>query len=115
VIDRLTLHVNFDFDKAAIRKEDAAELEKAVAFVKKYPGFKISLGGYTDSIGTDAYNLALSDRRAAAVKDYLLKQGVANGQRIQTKGYGKANPVASNATPQGRLQNRRVEILILSD
>ena len=115
VIDRLILHVNFDFDKSAIRNPDIAEVEKAVDFVKKYPGYQISIEGHTDSIGSEKYNQALSERRAAAVKAYLLKEGVADGQRIKTAGYGKSNPVADNSTAKGRFENRRVEILILSE
>jgi outer membrane protein OmpA-like peptidoglycan-associated protein len=115
VIDRLTLHVNFDFNKANIRNADIAELRKAVDFVKKYPGFKISIEGHTDSVGSERYNQRLSDRRAAAVKDYLLKQGVADGARLKAKGYGKSKPIADNSTEKGRFQNRRVEILILSE
>jgi outer membrane protein OmpA-like peptidoglycan-associated protein len=114
VLDRLTLHVNFDFDKATVRKPDDADLQKAIDFVKKYSGFKVSLEGYTDSIGSDTYNQGLSERRAAAVKDYLVQHGV-DGARIQTSGHGEANPIADNATQEGRFQNRRVEILILSE
>ncbi len=65
--------------------------------------------GYTDSIGSDAYNLRLSERRAATVRDALVADGIAES-RITTKGMGKANPVASNATEEGRAHNRRVEI-----
>ncbi len=115
VIDRLTLHVNFDFNKADIRNADIAELQKAVAFVKKYPGYKISVEGHTDSIGSEKYNQGLSERRAAAVKEYLLKQGVSDGARIKTRGYGKSKPIADNSTEKGRFQNRRVEILILGE
>lgn len=114
VIDRLALHVNFDFDKATVRKADDADLEKGVAFVKKYPGFNISLEGHTDSIGGDAYNQRLSERRAAAVKEYLVKEGV-DPAKIQTSGHGKSNPVADNSTAKGRFENRRVEVLILSE
>ena len=114
VIDRLTLHVNFDFDKATIRDADTAELQKAVDFVKKYPGYKISIEGHTDNIGSERYNQRLSERRAAAVKEYLLKHGVADGARIKTAGYGKSKPIADNSTEKGRFENRRVEILILS-
>jgi OmpA-OmpF porin, OOP family len=114
VVDRLTLHVNFDFNKATVRRPDDAELQKAIDFIKKYPGFQISLVGYTDSIGSDAYNQRLSERRADAVKEYLVKHGV-DGARIQTSGRGKADPVADNATEKGRFQNRRVEVLILSE
>ena len=114
-IDRLTLHVNFDFDKSTIRNADAAELQRAVDFVKKYPGYKVSIEGHTDSIGTDKYNRALSERRAAAVKAYLLKQGVVDSQRIKSVGYGESKPIADNSTEKGRFENRRVEILILSE
>ena len=115
VIDRLTLHVNFDFDKATIRSADLAELQKAIGFVKKYQGYKVSIEGHTDSRGTERYNQRLSERRAAAVKEYLLKQGVADGARLKAKGYGKSKPIADNSTEKGRFENRRVEILILSE
>ena len=115
VIDRLAIHVNFDFDKATVRDADAAELKKALEFVKKYAGYKISIEGHTDSIGTDQYNQRLSERRAAAVREYLLKHGVANGARIRSVGYGESKPIADNSTEEGRFQNRRVEILILSE
>jgi OOP family OmpA-OmpF porin len=115
VIDRLTLHVNFDFDKATIRSADTAELQKAVGFVKKYHGYKVSIEGHTDNIGSEQYNQRLSERRAAAVKEHLLKHGVADGARLKTKGYGKSKPIADNSTEKGRFENRRVEILILSE
>ncbi len=114
VVDRLTLHVNFDFNKATIRKADDPDLQKAIEFIKKYPAAQISLVGYTDNIGKDAYNLRLSEKRAEAVKDYLGKHGI-DGSRIQTSGRGKADPVASNSTEKGRFENRRVEILIISE
>ena len=117
VIDRLVLHVNFDFDKSVVRKADAAELQKAIDFVKKYPGYKISIEGHTDSKGSDKYNQALSERRAAAVKDYLLKQGMIDTHKdmIVAKGYGESKPIADNKTEKGRFENRRVEILVLSE
>ncbi len=114
VIDRLTIHVNFDFDKANIRSADVAEAQKALDFVKKYPGSKVSIQGHTDGIGTVPYNEALSERRAAAVKTWLVDHG-ADGSRMQTVGYGKSRPIADNSTPEGRFQNRRVEILIISE
>jgi len=115
VIDRLTIRVNFDFDKANIRPADTAELQKAIDFVKKYQGYKISIEGHTDSIGSEQYNQRLSERRAAAVKEYLLKHGVADGARIRSRGHGESKPVADNSTEKGRFENRRVEILILSE
>jgi OOP family OmpA-OmpF porin len=115
VIDRLTLHVNFDFDKSAIREPDIAELQEAVDFLKKYPGYQVSIEGHTDSIGTDKYNQALSERRAAAVKAHLLQQGVVDSQRIKSVGYGESRPIVDNKTTEGGFENRRVEILILSE
>ena len=113
-IDRLTIHVNFDTDKSDIRKADLDDLQKAVAFVKKYPGCKISVDGYTDSRGSDAYNQALSERRAAAVRAYLVDNGATDADKITSVGYGESNPVGENATVKGRFENRRVEIVIVS-
>ena len=114
VVDRLTIHVNFDFNKATVKRPEDAELQKAIAFIKKYPAAKISLVGYTDSIGSDAYNMKLSEKRADAVKDYLVKHGI-DGSRIETSGRGKADPVGDNKTEKGRAANRRVEVLIISE
>jgi len=112
-VERLTLRINFDTDKAVIRPADTAELEKAVAFVKRYPNSKISIEGHTDNTGEAKYNQALSERRAAAVLDYLVKNGITDRSRITTVGRGESQPVAGNATRAGRFQNRRVEILVL--
>ncbi len=114
VVDRLTLHVNFDTAKATIKKADDADIAKAEAFIKKYPDAKISLVGYTDSVGGDAYNLKLSERRAEAVKAALVKRGV-DASRISTSGRGKADPVGDNATAKGRAENRRTEVLMISE
>ena len=113
-IDRLTVHVNFDTNKSVIRKADLEELRKALEFVRKYPGGSISVEGHTDSTGTPKYNQGLSERRAAAVKKYLLDNGVASADKITSAGYGETRPIASNDTAEGRFQNRRVEIVILS-
>ncbi len=115
VIDRLTLHVLFDFDKATITEAAQKELEKAVTFVKKYPDAKVEVDGHTDSVGTHAYNQKLSEKRAGAVRDYLIKQAGVDSSKITAVGYGETKPVADNKTAAGRAQNRRVEILILSD
>jgi OOP family OmpA-OmpF porin len=111
----MTLQVFFDFDKNILTEADLKELPKAVAFVKKYPGAKIRLDGYTDSIGTDEYNMKLSERRATAVKDYLIKEAGVSSSKITAVGHGEADPVADNKTEEGRAKNRRVEISILSD
>jgi outer membrane protein OmpA-like peptidoglycan-associated protein len=113
VIDRMTLRVNFDVDKAVIRPEDREKLDKAVDFVNKYPEAKIEIDGYTDNSGTAAYNEKLSERRAEAVKGYLVKEAGVDSSRISAIGRGESNPVADNSSEQGRFENRRVEILIL--
>jgi len=115
VIDRMTLTINFDFDKAVVRDEDRKELEKGLKFIKKYPNAKIRLEGHTDSVGTDSYNMGLSQRRAAATKKYFVEEGNISSKRISTVGHGESRPIASNKTEEGRAKNRRVEILILSD
>ncbi len=113
VIDRFTLTINFDFDKSTIRKSDMAQLKKAIAFIKKYPGAKIKLEGHTDSIGTEQYNQGLSEKRAEATMKYLIEKGGIEGSRISTIGYGESKPTASNKTRSGRAKNRKVEILIM--
>jgi OOP family OmpA-OmpF porin len=115
VIDKITLHVLFDLDKSILTEADVKELQKAVTFVKKYPGAKIRFDGYTDYIGTDAYNIKLSESRAAAVKDYLIKEAGVDSSKITAVGHGKVDPVADNKTAEGRAENRRVEVSILSD
>ena len=113
-IDKLTIRVNFNVDQAQIRKEDIVELQKAVAFVKKYPGHKVSVEGHTDSTGSEKYNQALSEKRAEAVKKYLLDNAATEADKIKTAGFGESKPIADNKTAKGRFENRRVEILIFS-
>jgi OOP family OmpA-OmpF porin len=115
VVDRLAIHVNFDTAKADIRKSDVAELQKAIDFVKKYPGYAVSVEGHTDNRGKAKYNQTLSEKRAAAVKKYLVDKGVSDGNRIKTVGYGLSRPIADNKTEKGRFENRRVEIVILTE
>ena len=115
VIDKMTILINFDFDQATIREADRDELEKGLKFIKKYPNAKIKLAGHADSVGTDAYNQGLSERRAVAAKKYFVEEGKIEAKRIATVGYGESKPAASNKTKEGRAKNRRVEILILSD
>ena len=100
-------------EQFTITKHGIPELQKAVEFAKRYPGRKISIEGHTDNVGNAKYNQGLSERRAAAVKEYLLKNGVSGGERITTVGYGQTKPIADNATANGRFQNRRVELVAL--
>ena len=99
---------NFDFDKATLRPEGQTKV-RAAADALRGTNDRVMVTGYTDSVGSDAYNLRLSERRAQTVRDALVAGGVAS-TRITAKGMGKSNPVASNETAEGRAQNRRVEI-----
>jgi outer membrane protein OmpA-like peptidoglycan-associated protein len=110
--DKLTIHVNFETNKSDIRKADVSDLQKAEAFVKKYSACKIEIDGYTDSTGGPKINQPLSERRADAVKKWLLDHGATSEDHITTKGFGASNPVADNKTAKGRFQNRRAEILV---
>ncbi len=100
---------NFDFNSAKLRPAADKKLSEVAEFAGQYKDAKLNVTGYTDSIGTDAYNQKLSERRAASVKAELVKKGVA-ADRIAAEGKGEANPVADNKTKAGRALNRRVEI-----
>lgn len=100
---------NFNFDSAKLRPAAAARLQPVVDFAKKYPDAGIDVHGHTDSTGTHAYNMKLSERRAEAVKAYLVKQGI-DASRITAKGFGETEHIADNKTKAGRAKNRRVEI-----
>lgn len=104
----------FDVDKADIQTTTKSNLDQLSQTLKKYDDTNILVEGHTDATGEDAYNKKLSDRRAEAVEDYLVTQGVANG-RITTKGYGENQPVADNNTDAGRKANRRVEVAIYAN
>lgn len=103
--------VNFDFDKYNIRPDAVPILEQACKTLKEEPTIDVSCQGHTDSVGTEAYNQALSERRANAVRNWLIKCGIP-ASRLTSKGFGEANPVASNDTAEGRAQNRRTELVV---
>lgn len=102
--------VNFDFDKAVIRPQDYAKLDQDIDALKAWGDVDVEVAGHTCSIGTEEYNLGLSQRRAEAVRNYLVSKGVP-ADRLTVRGYGESRPVASNATREGRAQNRRVELV----
>lgn len=104
--------VYFDFDKATLKPEAKAELDRAAKILLENPELTLELQGHTDAVGTDAYNKALGERRAKAVFDYLKSKGVAP-HRLKVVSYGEAKPVAPNNTPQGRAKNRRVDLTIV--
>ncbi len=108
---RVRLHgIEFGFDRSDISGSSAAVLDAAAAELRRCPNVRVTIDGYTDSIGTEAYNEGLSARRANAVRDYFVGEGLDRG-RFEARGLGESDPVASNATDEGRAQNRRVELM----
>jgi len=105
-------NIFFDFDRATLRPESRNELANAIRFLAANPNLRIEIGGHTDSKGSDNYNLRLSERRAKAVYDYLVQNGV-EPSRMQAYGYGERMPAASNSTDEGRQLNRRIEFKII--
>jgi len=104
----IALQVNFDNNSATIKPESYGELDNLVEFLKAVPSARGTLEGHTDSVGSDAYNRNLSQRRADSVKAYVTGKGI-DAARIEARGFGEAQPVADNATAEGRAQNRRVQ------
>lgn len=101
--------VNFEFDSARLTADSTASLDDALKILMRHKDLEVEIAGHTDSTGADGYNQKLSERRAAAVRDYLVGHGV-DAVRLTVKGYGEAQPVADNATKEGRAKNRRVEM-----
>ena len=106
--------VLFATDKADLSPDAMRSVDKLVEFLQKYTNRNVLIEGHTDSVGSDEYNLTLSQKRADSLKDALTGKGIA-GERITTVGYGKKFPVASNDTVAGRQQDRRVEVSILNE
>ena len=104
--------INFDFDKSDIKPEFVPVLDEAVKILKENSDIKVIIEGHTDWTGTEKYNLGLSERRAASVCNYLVENGISQNI-LEPIGYGEANPIADNHTPEGRSMNRRVVFKIL--
>jgi outer membrane protein OmpA-like peptidoglycan-associated protein len=105
-------NIFFDYDKATLRDESTAELERLREILVDNPTIKVEISGHTDNVGSDAYNLDLSDRRAQSVVSYLVEKGI-DESRMIAKGYGEGQPLATNDTPEGRQENRRTEFKII--
>jgi outer membrane protein OmpA-like peptidoglycan-associated protein len=106
--------VQFENDTAILTAESKQILDDVAASLKGQPGLRIEIGGHTDSIGNESYNHMLSQQRAEAVRQYLISRGV-DGDGLVAMGYGEFKPVASNETPEGRAENRRVELKLIAD
>ncbi|MBF6057245.1 MULTISPECIES: OmpA family protein [Thiomicrorhabdus] len=102
----------FALDKAELTDDAKTKLDAYAEYMQNHPQKSLAIQGYTDSQGSEAYNMELSQKRADAVKAYLVSKGIA-AERMAAVGEGESNPVADNSTPEGRAQNRRVELALL--
>ena len=105
--------INFDYDKSDIKPQYHGLLNENVEVLKKNPSVTVEIEGHTDSVGSDGYNQALSERRAESVRAYFVSSGI-SAQRISTRGFGESKPIVSNETAEGRAQNRRIDIKVIS-
>lgn len=110
----IELMVQFDFDRSDVKPEFHDDIKKVANFLNAYPNTKVELEGHTCSIGTDAYNLKLSERRADGVQRYLVDKLGIPASRITAKGFGESRPVTANDTKAGRILNRRVTANIMT-
>ncbi len=101
--------INFQFNSSKLLDRDIQVLDEVAAFAQKYPDAVLDINGYASKVGSYAYNLKLSEQRAESVARYLERHGVPR-DRMVLKGHSYEDPIASNATPQGRFENQRVEI-----
>lgn len=111
VVIRLPDVVLFDFDSDQLRPEGKAVLDRVAESIRYYQK-PVRIEGHTDSVGSEEYNQGLSERRANAVRDYLVQNGKIPATLLTAQGFGETRPVASNETAAGRQENRRVEIII---
>jgi K(+)-stimulated pyrophosphate-energized sodium pump len=101
----------FESAKSVLKKESETDLANLAAYLKAYPALQVRIGGYTDNTGDSTANLKLSDERAKTVMAELVKRGVA-AERLSAEGYGQQHPIADNTTPEGRAQNRRIDVRV---
>jgi OOP family OmpA-OmpF porin len=106
------LNIEFDTAKSDIKPMYNDEIKQVADFMKAHPGAKVIIQGYTDNVGSEATNVALSEARAKSVKNYLVEKFGIAGHRLQAVGFGPNNPIASNDTAEGRQQNRRVQAVV---
>ena len=106
------LKINFDFNSAKIKPEYLPKIKEVVEFMKAHPAYKAEIQGHTDNVGSAKYNKKLSEKRAKAVYDVMVQMGI-DPNRLSYVGYGEERPIADNSTPEGRAENRRVEVHML--
>jgi outer membrane protein OmpA-like peptidoglycan-associated protein len=110
----ITEAIHFETGSAKILPDSYSLLDEIAQVIKENPGINVRIEGYTDNVGSPAYNLRLSQLRAESVMKYLIRAGV-SPDRLTARGYGMMNPIASNATAEGRAKNRRVEFTITKE
>lgn len=110
----VTLHINFATSSSVIPSSASKEIEKLKSFMKEYQGYTIEIGGHTDSLGEANKNKILSEKRANALAEVLVKGGI-SADRIKAQGFGESLPIASNMEASGRAQNRRVEVKMFAN
>jgi outer membrane protein OmpA-like peptidoglycan-associated protein len=108
----VTTGIKFDVNKATLKPESAGTLNYVVKMMQDNPDWRFSVEGHTDSDGSDDFNQTLSEKRAAAVRNELIKLGI-SADRLTSKGWGESKPMTDNNTPEGKAQNRRVEFVKL--
>ncbi|MGC9341442.1 MAG: OmpA family protein [Bacteroidales bacterium] len=107
-------NVEFEFGKSSLTKSSYSELEELTEYMKLKESLVVEIAGHTDDIGDEESNIKLSEARAATVRNYLIAQGI-SPERIVAKGYGESQPIAPNATDEGRQRNRRTEVRIIQE
>jgi outer membrane protein OmpA-like peptidoglycan-associated protein len=105
-------NIFFETDSFSLKSESKPQLSEVVTFLKNNPGWIVEIGGHTDNKGSESYNNQLSEKRAAAVVNYLVERGIP-AKRLRSKGYGFSKPVADNSIEEGRTVNRRTEFKII--
>ncbi|MCO6467433.1 MAG: OmpA family protein [Bacteroidales bacterium] len=111
-IDFHAKHILFEISSSKIKQESFSDLDEIIAIMKKFPDSRFTIHGHTDNTGSDALNVNLSKNRAKSVKDYFISKGI-NASRLESDGFGKNKPIDVNDTPEGRANNRRVEIKVI--
>ncbi len=107
----IVTNINFDFNGAEVREGVTKRLSRIIRLLSEMPEIDVQIVGYTDDVGSAQYNLALSLRRAEAVRDFVISRGI-DAARLSVAGRGETQPLVSNATPEGRAVNRRVEFVV---
>lgn len=114
VVNTFLLDIQFNTNEASLQPSSHQALDEFFKILDSKKDMKVEIGGHTDNVGSAQANQILSEKRANAVKEYLVKKGI-DANRIKAKGYGQTTPIATNETPEGRQQNRRTEVKVIQE